>query len=80
MLHSQKLTTVTNSNHQTSVGFILGETIYFWRLEFITDRFANLSLSPEGNDSGAISMGMVHSRLPSLHTILDESTDEDDTT
>jgi hypothetical protein len=66
------------------------ETTHFGRLEFIVDRFGSLefiadhfgslSLSPEGNDSGAIFVGMVHSGSLSLHTILMESIDEDDTT
>jgi hypothetical protein len=41
-------------------------------------QFDNMSLSPEGNDSGAVFMGMVHNRSLSLHTILEESTNEDD--
>jgi hypothetical protein len=49
-------------------------------LEFITNRFDSLSLSPEGNDSGAVFVGIVHSGSPSLHTILKESVNKDDTT
>jgi hypothetical protein len=32
------------------------------------------------NDSGTVFMGMVHSRSPSLHVILKESTRKDDST
>jgi hypothetical protein len=71
---------VVNDEHQTDVGFTLDETICFGSLEFIADCFGNLSLSPEGNDSGTVFVGMVHSGSPSLHTILEESADEDDTT
>jgi hypothetical protein len=78
IVHSPKIAIVANGKHQTSVGFTLGETIHFGSLVFIADHFGNLSLSPEGNDSCAIFMGIVHNRLPSLHTILKESVDEDD--
>jgi hypothetical protein len=47
---------------------------------FIFDCFGGMSLSPEGNDLGVVFMGMVHSESPSLHTILEESTYEGDTT
>jgi hypothetical protein len=80
MVHSPKPTIVTNSSHLISIGFVLGETIHFRSLEFIADHFCNLSLSPKGNDSGAIFMGMVHHGSPSLHIVLEESTDVDDTT
>jgi hypothetical protein len=79
MVHSPKPTIVADGNHHNGVGFILGETICFGSLEFITDRFSSLSLSPEGNDLGVVFMGMVHSRSLSLDTILEESTDEGDT-
>jgi hypothetical protein len=49
-------------------------------LEFIVDRFGDQSLSPKGNDSCVIFVGMVHSGLSSLHMVLEESTDEDNTT
>jgi hypothetical protein len=80
MVHSPKPITVANGNNLTDVGFTLCKTIHFGSLEFIVDNFSNMSLSLEGNDSSAIFMGMVHSGLSSLHTILLESTDEDDTT
>jgi hypothetical protein len=57
-----------------------GETIHFENLEFITDRFDNLSFSLEGNDSGAVFVGMAHGGSPSLHAVLEESTSEDDLT
>jgi hypothetical protein len=80
MVHSLKHTVINGGNHQTGIGFALGETIHFGSLEFITDLFSNLSLSPEGNDSGSVFMGMVHNKSSSLHTIFEESTNEDDTT
>jgi hypothetical protein len=49
-------------------------------LEIIADYFDNLSLSPKGNDSGSIFVGMVHNGLSSLYTILEESADEGDMT
>jgi hypothetical protein len=56
IIHSPKLAVIANGEYQTSVGFALGETICFESLKFITDRFGNLSLSPEGNDSGNVFM------------------------
>jgi hypothetical protein len=61
MIHSPKLIVVANGEHQTGVGFTLGETIRFEGLEFIADRFSSLSLSPEGKDLSVVFMGMVHS-------------------
>jgi hypothetical protein len=80
MVHSPKLTFVANMNNLTGVGFAPTEAICFGSLEFTADCFGNPSLSPKGNDSGVIFMGMVHNRLLSLHTILEESSDEGHTT
>jgi hypothetical protein len=80
MVHSLKLIIVANGNNLTSVGFALGKTICFRSLEFTTNHFGDLNLSHEGNDSAAIFLRMIHSRLPSLHMVLEESTDGDDTT
>jgi hypothetical protein len=78
MVYSPKPTIITDGNNLIHVKFARGETISFGGMEFITDRFDNLSFSPEGNASGAIVVGMVHSGSPSLHAILKESTSEDD--
>jgi hypothetical protein len=80
MVHSLKPIVVANGNNLTDVGFTLSKTIRFGSLEFIVDRFGDQSLSPEGNDSCVIFVGMVHSGLSSLHMVLEESTDEDNTT
>jgi hypothetical protein len=79
MVHSPKPTIVTDGHHQTDIAFAPGKTIRLGSLEFIADCFGRLSLSPKGNDSGVVFMGMVHNRSPSLHAILEESADEDDT-
>jgi hypothetical protein len=76
MVQSPKLTFIANDNNLTDVGFTLGETICFGSLEFTLNHFDNLSLSPDGIDSGTIFVGTVHSGSPSLHTILEESFDE----
>jgi hypothetical protein len=47
-------------------------------LEFIADHSGNLSLSPDGGNSGAVVGGMTHSGSPSLHAIPEESPNEDD--
>jgi hypothetical protein len=80
MVHSPKPAIVADGNHQTNVGFTLGKTICFGSLVFIIDRFGSLSLSPKRNDSRTIFIGMAHIRSLSLHTILEESVDDADTT
>jgi hypothetical protein len=54
MVHSLKPAIITDDNNPTDIEFILGKTINFGSMEFITDGISNLSLSPEGNDSGAV--------------------------
>jgi hypothetical protein len=76
MVYSLKLSFVANGNNPTDVGLTSSETIHFGSLEFTTDRLGHLSLSPEEGDSGAIFVGMVHSRSPSLHTAPKDSSDQ----
>jgi hypothetical protein len=78
MVYSLKLTFVANGNNPVNGGFTPVKPICFGSLEFTIDRFSNLSLSPKGEDSAAIFVGMVHSGSPSLHTILEESSHEGD--
>jgi hypothetical protein len=59
MVPSPKPIIVVDGNTLTGVGFTLGETICFGSLEFIADRFSDLSLSPEGNDSGVVCLAFV---------------------
>jgi hypothetical protein len=70
-------TVITDGNDLTNAESTWSETTLFGK-EFIANRFDNLSISPEGNDSSALIVGMVHSRSPSLHTIFEESVGEDD--
>jgi hypothetical protein len=79
MVHSSTLVVTANGKHQTDGGFTFSETIHFGSLEFIANHFGSLSISNEGNDSGIVFMGMAHSGSSSLHTILEESTNESDT-
>jgi hypothetical protein len=60
------------------IRFTQDKAIHFEDIEFITDHSNNLSLSPEGDDSGAVVGGMAHSRSQSLHAILEESPNEHD--
>jgi hypothetical protein len=80
IVHSPKLVITADDKHVIGVSFTLGETIHFWSLEFIIDRFSSLGHSAEGHDSGAVFVGVSHSRSPLLHTILEDSTGEGDTT
>jgi hypothetical protein len=78
MVYSPKFTFIANGNNPAGIGLAPSKMIYFGSLEFTANRFGNLSLSPEGEDSGAIFIGIVHSGSPSLHTVLEESSDESD--
>jgi hypothetical protein len=80
MVHSPKLDVINNDKHLTGISFTNGETICFGSLDFIVDHFGRLSLFDEGNVSGAIFVRIAHSGSPSLHTILEDSIDEGDTT
>jgi hypothetical protein len=70
MVYSPILTFVANSNNPTGVEFTPIETICYGSLKFTT----------EGEDSCIIFVGMVHNGSPSLHTVLEESSDKGDTT
>jgi hypothetical protein len=57
--------------------FSISETIHFESLEFITDRFDGVSLSPMGDSSGATVMGSTHSKTPSpLRAMTGDSVEE----
>jgi hypothetical protein len=47
-------------------GFSISETICFGSLEFITDCFSGLSLSPRGDGLDAVTTGSTHSGPPCL--------------
>jgi hypothetical protein len=76
MVHSSMLIITTDGEHLTCNGFSLGETIRFGGLDFITDCFSSLSLSPKGNNSCVIFIRMARSGSPSLRSILEDSTNE----
>jgi hypothetical protein len=80
MVYSLKLTFIANGNNLIGVGLIPGDTICFGSLHFTADHFDHLSLSPKGNDSGVVFIGMMHNGSPSLHTVREESSNEGDTT
>jgi hypothetical protein len=77
MIPSPKLFFLANINNLTGVGLAPGSTIHFGSLEFTVDCLGHLSLSPQEGDSSAIFVGTVNSRMPSLHTTLKETFDED---
>jgi hypothetical protein len=54
------------------------EAIHFEDLEFATNHSNNLGLSPKEDDFDAVVWGMAHSGPLSLHAILEESSNEDD--
>jgi hypothetical protein len=76
MVHSSMLIVTTDGEHLSYSGFSLGETDRFGILEFIADCFDILSLSPMGNDSSIIFVGMARSGLLSLRPIIKDFPDE----
>jgi hypothetical protein len=78
IVYSLKPTFVIDGKNLTGVGLTPGETIFFGSFGFTSDRFGNLSISLEGNDSGIVFVGMVHNGSLSLHTVLEESSDDGD--
>jgi hypothetical protein len=80
MVYSSKATFVTSGNNLTGIRLTLGGSICSGSLKITTDHIGNQSLSPEGNDAGAVFMGMVRSGSPSQHTTLKESFNEGDAT
>jgi hypothetical protein len=78
MVTSSKLSFIANASNLIGVGLTLSEAIHFGSLEFTADHLGRLSLSPKQWDSGAIFIGMVHSRSPSLHNTLEDSSNKDD--
>jgi hypothetical protein len=73
---SLKHSFIANGDNLIGVSLTPGETIHFSSLEFTTDRHGCLSLSPYEGDSSTIFVGMVHGGSPSLHTILEDSSNE----
>jgi hypothetical protein len=81
MVPSSALTVATDDEHLWCGGFPLGETIHFGSLEFITDHFGGLSLSPLGDGSDAIIMGSAHDGpLSPLRAVTGDSVEEFHTT
>jgi hypothetical protein len=76
MVHSSAFAISIDSECLMCGGFSLGKTVHFGSLEFIADCFDDLSLSSKGSDSGAILMGLTHSRSPSLWAMTEDSTEE----
>jgi hypothetical protein len=66
MVPSSALAVTADGECLSCGGFSLGETTRFGNLKFIVDHFGALSLSPMGDGSDAIVMGLAHGRPPSL--------------
>jgi hypothetical protein len=69
---------LVTSTHSASISLKTSHFQWYGDLEFITDHFDNLTLSPDGDDSSTVVRGMACSGSLSLHTIPKESTSEHD--
>jgi hypothetical protein len=77
MVHSSVLAISTNGECLTCGGLSLGKTVAFGSLDFITDCFGGLSLSPRWGDSSTSIMGTPCSRPPTpLWAIIEDYTKE----
>jgi hypothetical protein len=77
MVPSSTFAITTNGEHLSCGGFSLGETICFGSLEFITNCFSGLSLSPRRDGSDAAIMGSTCNGPPSPpRAMIGDSTDK----
>jgi hypothetical protein len=76
--HLCKPTVDTGDIHLFEVKLTKYEAIHIEDLEFTANHSNILSLSPMGDDFGAIVGGMAHRGTPSQHPILKEPLSEDD--
>jgi hypothetical protein len=65
MVPSWALTVAADVERLSCDVFSLSETIHFGSLEFMTNHFGSLGLSPMGDGSGAAIMGSTHGETPS---------------
>ena len=77
MAHSLVLTIAADGELRTSLNFTSGEIFRFGSMEFTANRFGRLSISSDGDNSGARFVGVTLSGPASLHTILETDTDDD---
>ena len=77
MAQSLVLTIAVDGELRTSLDFTSGEIFRFGNMEFTADHLGRLSISNDGDDSGARFVGVTLSGLASLHTILETDADDD---
>jgi hypothetical protein len=73
MVHSSTLAITTDGEHLMCGCFSVSKTVHFGSLEFITNYFGNLSLSPLGGDSSAIFVGMTRNGSSLLQAKIEDS-------
>jgi hypothetical protein len=81
MVPSSTLVVAADGEHLSHDVFSLGKTIHLGSLEFIADRFDDLSLFSMGDSSNAAVMDSTHDRPPSpLRVMTGDSAEEFHTT
>jgi hypothetical protein len=77
MVPSSALAVTTDGEHLTCSDFSVGEIVRLVIIEFITEYFGGLSLSPRRSNSGATFMGSTYHGSPSLWRAMIKDTTEE---
>jgi hypothetical protein len=77
MVSPSSIAIIADCEHLVCSGFSLGELVHLGNLEFITDYFGGLSLSPRRGNEGTIFVGSTRSGASTLKQVtVGDSTEE----